>query len=176
MFLGLEQEAAMRLAISAHSFVGELSDSLVAPEESTPDLTGLLVHAMPGIFERAILSTPSLPPEQAMSVCEKFFPAFKEIMRVTSNAAGFSNSIQKLLFNVAFGRAFESRSSEMRATIRHLWDMSLADHVDPLEYLSRVLVTGTESTTGLQLASDERLSSIRDVLAKKFADIHATCR
>ena len=172
----LEQNAAKLLAMSAHSFIGELSDSLVAREESTPDLTELLVHAMPGIFERAILSSPHLPSDQALSVCEKFFPAFKEITRITSNAAGFSNPIQKLLFNVAFGRAFEGRSSEVRAKIRQLWDKSREDRADPLEWLSQGLVAVAESSTGLRLASDQRVSFVREMLAKKFAAVHAICR
>lgn len=172
----LEQNSAKLLAMSAHSFISELSDSLITFEESTPELTGWLVHAMPGIFERAILSSPHLPSDQASSVCEKFFTAFKEITRITSNAAGFSNPIKKLLFNATFGQAFERESSDSRARIRKLWDASREDRSDPLEVLSQALVAVAEIKTGQRLASDERISSVREVLAEKFAAVHAICR
>ena len=172
----LEQNSAKIIAMSARSFVRELSDSLVTFEESTPDLTGWLVTAMPGIFERAILSSRHLPSDQALSVCEKFFSAYKEITRVTGNAAGFSNSIQKLLFNATFSRTYERESSVALASIRKLWDESRETRADHLEDLSLALVAVAELKTGLQLASDQRVSSVQEVLAKKFADVHAICR
>jgi len=176
MLPDLEQNSAKALAMNAHSFIGELAESLVAPGESTPDLTGWLVHAMPGIFERAILTTPHLPSDQATSLCDRFFPAFAKITRITSNAAGFSNPIKKLLFNATFGCMFERESSEIRSTIRKLWDQSRNDRGDSLEYLSRALVGVAESKTGLRLATDQRISSVRNVLAQRFAAVHAMCR
>jgi len=172
----LEQHSAKILAMNAHSFIGELAESLVAPGESNPELTGWLVHAMPGIFERAILTNPHLPADQATSLCEKFFSAFAEITRITSNAAGFSNPIKKLLFNAAFGRMFARESTNIRGTMRKLWEQSRNERGDPLEYLSHVLVGMAESKTGLRLTTDKRLSSVRDVLAKRFSAIHAMCR
>src|SRR3990172_3495279 len=172
MLPGLELNSAKALAMSAHSFIGELAQSLVAPGEPTSDLIGCLAYAMPGIFERAILTSPHLWSDQALSVCEKFFPAFAEITRITSNAAGFSNPVKKLLFNVAFGRMFEREAAELRSTIRKIWDKSREDHADPLEYLSHALVGLAESKTGLRVASNQRISSVRQVLAEKFAAVH----
>src|SRR6266540_3676433 len=165
----LERNSAQLLAMNAVSFIGELAECLVTPEESTPGLTGWLVHAMPGIFERAILSSPNLRSDQAISVCEKFLPEFAKITKMTSNTGGFSNPFKKLLFHAAFGRMFERDSSKLRSMIRKLWDRSREDHADPLEYLSHALIGVAESNTGLRLSTDQRVSSVRDLLANKFS-------
>ena len=176
MLAGLEQNSAKLLAMNAHSFIGEPAGRLVAPSEPTPDLIGRLVHAMPAIYERAILSSPHFRADQALSVCEKFFPAFTEITRITSNAAGFSNPLKKLLFNATFGRMFERESSKLRGTIQKLWNKSRKDQADPLEYLSHALVVVAEAQAGLRLASDERISSVREVLSNQFEAVHEICR
>ena len=172
----LEQNSAKALAMNAHSFVAELADSLVAPSEPIPDLTGWLVHAMPGIYERAILTSPHLRLDQATSLCERFFPAFAEITRITSNAAGFSNPIKKLMFNAAFSRMFERESANIRLTMRKLWDQARNERADPLEYLSYALVSVAEAKTGMQLATDNRLAGLRAALSQRFSSVHALCR
>lgn len=172
----LEQNSAKALAMNAHSFIAELADRLVAPGESTPDLTGWLVHAMPGIYERAILTSSHLRPDQATSLCERFFPAFAEITRITSNAARFSNPLKKLMFNAAFNRMFERESANIRSTIRKLWDQARSERADPLEYLAYALVSVAEAKTGMRLAGDERIAGVRTALSQRFSSVHALCR
>ena len=45
-----------------------------------------------------------------------------------------------------------------------------------LEYLAHTLVGFAESITGLQLSSEQRISAIRELLAKRFQVVHGICR
>ena len=172
----LEQICAKRLAMNAHSFIEELETALTSPADRTPELTGWLLHAMPGIYERAILTSPHIRSDQAVAICERFFPEFAQVVRLTSNAGGFSNPLKKFMFNVAFGRMFERESSDLRTKILVIWDRSREDHGNPLDYLAIALLMAAESKAGAAAASDERVESVRGVLANRFAAVHEMCR
>ena len=45
-----------------------------------------------------------------------------------------------------------------------------------LEYLAHTLVGFAESITGLQLSAEQRISAIRELLAKRYQVVHGICR
>lgn len=172
----VEQNTAKLLAMNASSFVGELAERLVSPGQAPPDLSGWLTHAMPGIFERALLTSPHLKSDQAVSLYREFFSAFSEITRITCNAGGFSNPIKKFMFNVAFGRMFDREATHLSGVLRALWDEARKERGDPLEYLSAALIAAAEAKTGSRLSTDRRANDIKAVLAERFSTVHEICR
>ena len=172
----LEQICAKHLAMNAYSYIAELADALVSPAKATPDLTGWLVHAMGGIYERAILTSPDIPSDQAVAICEKFFPEYAQVVKLTLSTFGTSNPLKKLLFNATFGRMFGRQSSDIRANIRTIWDRSREDSANPLEYLAAFLIVNAQSSTGSSNDSDERISTICQILERKFSEVHSNCR
>jgi len=172
----LERSNAQSLAMDAQMFAGELGNALATPATPTPDLTGWLIHAMPAIYDRAIFSSPHLRPDQASSICERFATEYAAIIRITSNAAGFSNPIKKMFFNAAFGRMFTKESTEIRAVARKLWDQARSERTDPLLFLSHALVAVAETKIGQRLSADEKVPAVRALLENRFSRTHALCR
>lgn len=96
---------AKRLAIHAKSTIPLLASAVADESQHFAELTGAINSLIPHFIERAILSIGGVTEEIAPLISESL-REFQATQQALCNAAGFSNPLQKAVFNLSHGPRF----------------------------------------------------------------------
>lgn len=163
---------AKRLAMLASDRVSALAEAATGDIDYAPQVTGTLLALMPHMFEKAIITSPSLPGDVAAGLAAAFVKDFEAVVKMVSNAGGFSNPIKKALFNAGFHTIFRREYDELKPKIDGLWQTARKEQANPLEYMAYLVLKRAEAASGKSLESDQRIASTCNAVFSLFKEVH----
>ena len=164
---------AKRIAMLATDRVHTLAEAITGAIDYAPEVAGTLSGLMPHIVEKAIITSQNLPGDIAVSLAARFVNEFEAVVKMVSNAGGFSNPIKKTLFNVGFHTMFRREYDDLKPKINKLWDHAREEQENPIGYLAYLALKRVESSSGSNIESDQNISSSSNAVASLFKEIHA---
>lgn len=167
---------AKRLAMLANDQVGHVAHSITGRDDYPGEVTGTILGLMPHIVEKAILISPSLQADMAVRLCERFVNEFEAVVKMVSNAGGFSNPIKKALFNVGFHTMFRREYDDLKPKIDKLWEGARMEQTNPIDCLAYIALKRIEAAAGYPIENDESIGAANRVVEKVFERVHAVLK
>lgn len=166
--------AAKRLAMLAVDHVGKVAQAITKSEDYPAEVTGTVLGIMPHLVEKAILTSPGLPADMAVRMCEHFVNEFEAVEKIVCNAGGFSNPLKKALFNAGFHTIFRHEYNDLKPKVDKLWESARLEQADPISYLASITLKRVGNAVGYPIESDESIDSAYKVVEDLFARVHKT--
>ena len=161
-----------RLAMLANDQVGRVVRTICRYDDYPAEITGTVLGIMPHIVEKAILTSPSLPADMAVRLCERFVNEYEAVVKMVSNAGGFSNPIKKALFNATFHTMFRREYDDLKAKIDKLWESARLEQADPFGYLAYVTLKRVENAVGRPMETDEAIEAANTAVGTVVERVH----
>lgn len=131
----------------ANDQVGHVARAITKRDDYPGEITGTVLGIMPHIVEKAILTSPALPADMAVRLCERFVNEYEAVVKMVSNAGGFSNPIKKALFNAGFHTMFRREYDDLKPKVDKLWEAARMEQADPIGYLAYITLKRVENAT-----------------------------
>ena len=163
---------AKRLSMLANDQVGIVARAITKRNDYPGEITGTVLGIMPHIVEKAILTSPELPADMAVRMCERFVNEFEALVKIVSNAGGFSNPLKKALFNAGFHTMFRREYNDLKPKIDKIWESARLEQADPVSYLSYITLKRVENAAGYAMENDESIQAANDAIEDVFARVH----
>lgn len=167
---------AKRLAMLANDRVYALADAVANGSNNAPEITGAILGMMPHLIEKAIVTNTALPGDVSVKLCSEFLKEFEALVKIVSNAGGFSNPIKKALFNASFHTMFSREYASLRPKFNGLWEMGREQQTNPVEFVAYGLVKYCESSSGLSLENEESIEASCEAMLNLFGSVHDMLR
>jgi|CXWL01.1.fsa_nt_gi hypothetical protein len=167
---------AKSLSMLANGRVVTLAEAISGTPNYPPEVTGAVLELMPHIFEKAIITSPAISADVAVSVSERFVNEFESSVKAFSNAAEFSNPIKKAIFNATFHSVFRREYDDLKPKINKLWEAAREEGSDPVEFLAYAVYKRAESLGGISANSEVGLVATTEAVNALFSEIHDDIR
>ena len=165
--------AAKRLAMLANDQVGHVARSITKHADYPGEVTGTVLGIMPHLVEKAILTSSSLPADMAVRLCERFVSEYEAVVRLVSNAGGFSNPIKKALFNAGFHTMFRREYDDLKPKVDKIWEAARLEQADPVGYLAYITLKRIENAVGYPMEGEESIQAAFSAVGEVFERVHA---
>jgi hypothetical protein len=163
---------AKRLAMLANDQVGHVVRAITRRDDYPGEIAGTVLGIMPHIVEKAILTSPSLPADMAVRLCERFVNEYETVVKMVSNAGGFSNPIKKAIFNAGFHTMFRREYDDLKPKIDKLWEAARLEQADPIGYLAYITLKRIENAEGRPIESDESIKAANLAIEEVVERVH----
>lgn len=164
---------AKRLAMLANDEVGHVARAITNCDDYPVEITGTVLGIMPHIVEKAILTSPSLPADMAALLCKRFVNEYEALVKIVSNADGFSNPIKKAIFNAGFHTIFRREYDDLKQKVDKLWEAARLEQADPFGYLAYITLKRIENAAEHPMESDEFIEAANSAIGTVVKRVHA---
>ena len=100
-----------------------------------------------------------------------FLREFQATQRALCNAAGFSNPLQKAVFNLSYGSRFSKEYRRLRPIITNFWQDASANELMPIESLAVVMCMKIKGEINIKIEDEDDLQGIVICLNDFFENI-----
>ena len=125
--------------------------------QHSAELTGAISSLIPHFIEPAILSIDGVTEEIGAPLISDFLREFQATQRALCNAVGFSNPLQKAVFNLSYGSRFSKEYRRLRPIITNFWQEASANELMPTESLAVVMCMKIKDETNIKIEDDDDL-------------------
>lgn len=139
---------AKQLALTSQLRITELLSAVTSElhGEFSPEIRGCILGFIPHLYEKAIISNPTLPADVSIKLNLLFLESFKVILRLQCNAGGFSNPIKKVFFNSVFSTMFNREHVYLKPIIDDVWYTAREHRQSPNNLLALALIKYCETS------------------------------
>ena len=163
---------AKRLAVLAHDQVDQVARAITKRDDYPGEITGAVLGIMPHIVEKAILTSPALPADMAVRLCERFVNEFEALIKIVSNAGGFSNPIKKAIFNAGFHTMFRRKYEDLKPRVDKVWETARLEQADPIGHLAYITLMLVENAAGRPIETDESIEAANVAIEQVVDRVH----
>lgn len=155
----------------ANDQVGHVARAITSRDDYPGEITGAVLGIMPHIVVKAILTSPSLPADMAILLCERFVNEYEALVKLIS-ASSFSNPIKKALFSATFHTMFRRGYDDLKPKIDNVWEAARLDHANPIVYLAYITLKHIEDAAGCLMVNDESIEAANAAVDGVVGRVH----